>query len=110
MEVSMEVHDCIRCGFTYALPKAFIERRQDDHKSFYCPACKGSAYYPQKNDLEKEKEKTTRLRSRLEAAERRTQYARDAADHSELRRRATRGVATKLQKKLVDATASKPEV
>ena len=46
-----EVMTC-SCGATYALPKSFVQERQDDHKTFYCPnGCRG--HFPQMSDEEK---------------------------------------------------------
>jgi len=51
--VQYQVENCSSCGFQFALPTSFIKCRRDDHKSFYCPACKNSMYYPGLSDKEK---------------------------------------------------------
>lgn len=51
--IDFSVESCIGCGFQFALPKSFICARKQDHKIFYCPACKCSHYWPQLSDKER---------------------------------------------------------
>ena len=97
MEVGMAQESCISCGFAFQVPAAFMANRRRDHKGFYCPACGNSLYYPAKSDLEKMRERAARL-------ERELGRAREEAEYLEHCRRATKGVVTKLQKKLAAAT------
>lgn len=46
------VVDCASCSFQFALPNNFIERREDDHKLFYCPSCGKTMYWPPLSDKE----------------------------------------------------------
>ena len=41
------------CGFAFMVPKSFDRQRQNNHKSFFCPACGMERYYPQENKEEK---------------------------------------------------------
>ena len=47
-----EVHACNYCGVAYALTVDFVEHRQDDHKTFYCPNGH-RLHFPQMSDEEK---------------------------------------------------------
>lgn len=55
----MELTSCPKCGFEFALPKMFLERRRSDGRKFYCPSsCDASfeidihsIYFPQKEKI-----------------------------------------------------------
>lgn len=46
---------CTKCGTVYAVLQNFIDERQDDHNTFYCPNGHGQ-HFPQMSDEEKLKE------------------------------------------------------
>ena len=95
MDLQMQRLDCVYCGFVFEVPKAFIERRQEDHASFYCPACRKGMYYEEETECEKAQERADRLERELEAARKKSRYL----EHC---RRATKGAVTKLRKKLAE--------
>lgn len=51
LSTTYEVVACCNCGIHFAMPKDFINRRRQDHETFYCPKGHGN-YYPQKNETE----------------------------------------------------------
>ncbi len=51
--VQYTVKACNHCGFQFALPNSFVARRREDHKSFHCPSCGHSMYWPQLSDKER---------------------------------------------------------
>lgn len=70
MEVEMRLSNCADCGMSFALPVAVAKRREEDHKSFFCPNGHPN-YYPQKSEAEI-------LRERLRTKERELEEMRTA--------------------------------
>lgn len=54
--------NCCTCGILFAIPEAYDKQRQEDHKSFFCPAGHSQCYIG-KTEAEK-------LRDQLAAKER----------------------------------------
>lgn len=93
LAIEYAVEDCIHCGFQFALPDTFICRRKQDHKSFYCPSCRGSMHWPQLSDEE-------RLRRQLENVQSCCVEYEQKAANLEKSRRALKGHVTRLKKKV----------
>ena len=51
--INYDVITCGSCAFQFALPKSFVELREDDHKSFYCPSCESRRHWPAESDEER---------------------------------------------------------
>lgn len=51
VKTGLVVKSCITCGVRFAVPSAFIEKRREDHKTFYCPNGH-TMYYPHENKEE----------------------------------------------------------
>ena len=90
VETGLEIHDCLTCGISYAMPTEFIEGRREDHKSFYCPNGH-KMYYPQmtKEEKLKRKLKSCELSHRILEVENR---------YHDYRARYYKGKVTKIQK------------
>ena len=82
------------CGFVFAIPEDWAQQKENDHKSFYCPNCKGARHYPQESNLER----TKRL---LDQERQCCISARKEANYLEKKARGYKGYASKLKKKLV---------
>jgi hypothetical protein len=78
------------CGITWAQPKTYDTKKQEDHTSFFCPNGH-SQYYLGKSDLEK-------ARADLTQTEERLNKLRDCAEHKKRRITSLKGVITKLKK------------
>jgi hypothetical protein len=95
--VSLETETCYRCGVLFAMTAEYRQKRLADHSlNFYCPNGHGQAYIG-KTEAERERE-------RREAAERREKYWRSSAEDTERRLRATKGVVTKMRKRVTAGT------
>jgi len=101
--INYTVEYCLHCSFQFALPNAFISRRREDHKSFYCPACGNNMYWPQLSDKEKLRRKLKNQR-RLETQLKNVQACcveyEQKADQLEKSRRAFKGHVTRLKMKV----------
>ena len=79
MEVEMRLCNCAECGVSFAFPAALAKRREEDHKSFFCPNGH-SNYYPQKSEaeilLERLRTKERELEDMKTAEKKRLQLAR----------------------------------
>lgn len=103
--ISYHVEDCLSCGFQFAVPKSFIKRRRNDHKSFYCPACRNSMYFPADNKLEKLKKETDRLKKRLNDEISCCIAAQEQANRLEKQVYGYKGYAAKLKNQLDEKSA-----
>ena len=93
MDVPVYREPCPSCGFVFWVPTSFHNTRREDHKTFYCPSCKGTIYYPDKTDAEKCEAENVRLKRQLK-------LSRDYANCSERRRISQKGATTKLRQRL----------
>jgi len=91
-----EVMTCT-CGITYALPKSFVQKKRDDHSTFYCPNGH-RRHFPQMSDEEK-------LQEQLKHCQADRDFWMDGHDTAVKRqaalkrsRGALRGVITRMKK------------
>jgi hypothetical protein len=94
---TFEVHHCGVCGVEWAMPAWYLEARQKDHASWFCPN-KHSFWFSGPSDEELLKRDLAQVRDSL-ATE------RAARDQAEASLRATKGVVTKQRKTLRRVTA-----
>ena len=86
--------ECGGCGVSYALSDDFIEARQNDHKTWYCPnGC--SRYYPAKSEKEKLQAEVNRLRAT-------NSHLYDQNDSLRRSRNATKGHLTRTKKRIAN--------
>lgn len=90
---------CARCSMTFAFPDDFRKRRENDHRSFYCPNGHGN-YWPQKSELEKLREDLAHERTERQHERTRRIAAQDQAQAAERSRAAIKGVLTKTKKRI----------
>ena len=90
-----EVEDCLYCGFPFGLPVDFVKRRRRDHKSFYCPSCKGGMAYGAKSDIEIIEDKLRRKTECCDFYTNRTATLVGEVEHEKRRAASYRGLATK---------------
>ena len=91
--------DCPACGFQFALPETFVDRRRKDGRNAYCPACRGAMCWGESE--------ADKLRTYLENANRRTEmveaqltHERDQREAAERSARAQRAANTRLRKRV----------
>ncbi len=60
-----EMHACLTCEITWAVPVDYLVSRRNDHKRFYCPNGH-SHFYPQKSDKEKLREQVKHCKADAE--------------------------------------------
>lgn len=96
---SLVVQDCIECGMTFGVAKAFDSARRKDHRTFVCPAGHPQ-YYPAKSDEEKLREELQREQrwSTTVMAQRDQEAAR--ADHERSRANGYKGQLVKTKKRI----------
>jgi len=83
---------CSECGILFALPEWYINERIKDHKTWCCP--NGHLrYYPGESDEEKLKAENEKLQRKLD-------WKRNEANGYLASLRATRGVVTKIKKRV----------
>lgn len=97
VDISYEYVELGCCGFATLLPADFIRARKNDHKSFYCPSCGESRYYPGKSDKERLEEQLAAVQRGKELAEARAERERNNAKAARRSARAHKGVATRLK-------------
>lgn len=83
-----ELEACANCGIQFAMPVVFIQKRRQDHGSFYCPNGH-SLVYRGKSEVERERERRI-------AAEAKAAQWEDRHDVAERRRRAEKGQRTRV--------------
>lgn len=91
--------ECGECGVVYALTKAFVEERGEDHKTWRCP-WGHRRYFPQKSREEELREQLEREQQRRREAYTRALHAEDQKRAAEHELRATRGAARKVAQRI----------
>lgn len=89
---AIRVVDCAECAVTFGLSDEFINRRREDHRSFYCPNGH-SLSYRAANEAEQ-------LRNQLQWAREQRDAARALAQRESNRARAYKGQATKVKRRI----------
>jgi len=84
---------CAGCGVLFALPSHLEQEVRRTHATFYCPNGHNN-YFPAETEAE-------RYKRLYEQSERRAGANYDRAEDAEKRLRATKGVVTKLRKRIV---------
>ncbi len=92
--------DCISCKAIFGMTKTADDNYQNNHKSFNCPYCDNSMFYPGKSDIEREREKTQRALSQLEQQEALTKYQKKRALSYQYQARAEKGAKTRLKNRV----------
>lgn len=97
--ITLETLSCANCGMTFAFPEVVHTRYRHSHDSFYCPVGHQN-YYPGKSDLEK-------VNAQLESTKASLVFERNLREGAQRQREAverslaaTRGVVTKLKKRV----------
>ena len=90
---------CVKCGTVWAMPVEYIDQRQTDHKTFYCPNGH-KQYYPQKSDVEILKDQVAHCKSDIEFWQTAHDNQGNRLHEVELSRRSYKGQVTKLKKAL----------
>lgn len=90
--------DCGECGTPFAFPAAFVQRRREDHRTWYCPNGH-TRWFPEKTDVELALEKRDRERERAERLQ--AQLKRREVDLQNERKQhsSTKGELTKARKR-----------
>jgi hypothetical protein len=97
---NFEITDCINCGFLFACPKSFLDRRRKDGATFYCPSCKGSMHWPQgKSNEQLLREEVATIKQQKLWYEEEARRNRQEAEHQARRAATARGLVTKLKNK-----------
>lgn len=99
---TFEIIACWQCNIRWAMPEEFVAQRRRDGKGFYCPNGHSCAYNETEADrIKREAEKKiTSLQQSLAWAEESKRSWRESAERAENRLRATKGVVTKLKKRV----------
>lgn len=85
------------CGILYALTRQFINCKQNNHETFYCPnGC--TRHYPAKTDKEILQEKLDKTKQRLVDEQECCIQAQEGWRATERSLSATKGVVTKMRK------------
>ncbi len=107
---SLETETCCNCGMFFAMPSDVYRARRNDHATFYCPSGHPQSYQGKSEAQQlrdqlavKERERLAAIQSR-DAANVRTENARQEAEHFRKSRDGIKGVLAKTKKRLVNAT------
>lgn len=88
--------ECNNCSMLFAIPSGFMDERRNDHKTWYCPSGH-HLWYPGDSAEEKLRKENEKLQKRLN-------WKQHEVNHITSSLRATRGVVTKLKKRVESGT------
>lgn len=95
--------DCASCALTFGISAEFMERRREDHRSFYCPNGH-SLSYNGKSQTERERDAARELAQResrrRQLAEEGEAYQRKQAEHARRSAAAYKGWATRVRNRI----------
>lgn len=97
--VDLIARTCGGCGVAYAMSETTYRARQRDHKPFWCPnGCE--RHFCDKSDIEKLREEVEAQRSQKEYWQQDSKRKSEVVKRTERRLSATRGVLTKVKKRI----------
>jgi len=83
---------CGECGILFAMPEYYLRDRKNDHRIWFCPNGH-QRYYSAESDIEKLRVEKEKLQTKLD-------WKRNEANDLLASLRATRGVVTKIKKRI----------
>ena len=100
VSLTLEVVTCFECSFTFGLEQSFEKKLRNNHKSFFCPRCRASQYFPGESDEQKLRrqlgnEKKARLQEQARHDQTKATLRTAKRSHS-----ATKGQMTKLRRRI----------
>lgn len=90
---------CGSCGVVFGLGQTFIDIRQDDHRTWYCPNGH-PRFYPADNKAERLAKENERLKTQNRIARESERFHREQAAHERRSAAAVRGHLTRLRKRI----------
>lgn len=100
-QVELEVLSCANCNMEMHLSPRFVQRRRDDHETFYCPMGHPN-YFPQKSDEEKLKDEISKLKNRVRIEEEYKEEYRGKLIIEQRSKIAIKGHHTRLKKRIAN--------
>lgn len=105
VSLKLDIMDCPTCGIVFGVSQEFIRRRRDDGQSFYCPSGHSMSYGT--TELDKARQEATRAKheadqakAAAERARKDLRFERECHDLTTRRLSATKGVVTKMRKRV----------
>lgn len=90
----------IGCGVQFGIEADYMKRLRETHEWFYCPNGH-QQHFTGETEAERLKRQLTQTEACLTYARADTQRARERANHTENRLRSTKGVVTRMKRKIV---------
>lgn len=97
--VTIESVTCGKCGIVFGLEQGFLQSRQRDHKTWWCPNGHGRAYL-QETAEEKAKAEAKRARENAEWYRQAWEESRAEAKRTENSLRTTKGHLTRVKNRI----------
>ncbi|WP_326565107.1 hypothetical protein VSH64_25015 [Amycolatopsis rhabdoformis] len=94
---TLEVHQCGKCGVSFAMPTTFTAEKRENGEAFYCP--NGHARVFRESEATRLRRQLDQAKKRQEWAEGREMHQRDQREAAERSNAALRGVITKQKKR-----------
>lgn len=91
---------CGECGILFGMEKAYRDRKIEEHGSFFCPNGHIRRFI-EKTEAERLRDQLRQTELCLTISRQDTQRARDRASRTEFRLRSTKGVVTRMKRKIV---------
>lgn len=100
---TMTTIECGECGQIFALSNEFIDRRQNDHKNWYCPnGCR--RYYPEESDKEKLRRRLSEAQEEVNRERTWRHEAEDETETTKKQRNALKGHLGRAKKRAAAGT------
>jgi flagellar biosynthesis/type III secretory pathway protein FliH len=102
---AMEVVDCGECGTAFGTTEAFMDRRREDGKTFYCPnghqrVFRETEVQRLKKELDKEKMKVATAEQEAQYEKTRRESAERDMERAQRKTAAKKGQLTRLQNRI----------
>jgi DNA-directed RNA polymerase subunit RPC12/RpoP len=91
---------CGECGLLFGMEKEYRDRKIQEHGGFFCPNGH-SREFIRETEAERLRKQLAQTEQCLSFARADTQRARERANHTENRLRSTKGVVTRMKRKIV---------
>jgi hypothetical protein len=98
---------CANCAMPFGMTAEFVAQRREDHATFYCPRGH-TQWWPEKSDLERQKERADALAQEASLAWKNEQFWRDRARDERRSASAFKGHMTRIRNKIANGVCPVP--
>jgi hypothetical protein len=101
LKTTIELQTCANCGITFGAPGFFLDKRRENHQTYYCPNGH-SLWFPQQSDAEKAQAEAEKYKKLWKDEQRYASEVLSERNAAQKQLRAAKGQMTKLKQRVAN--------